>query len=380
MAVGERARGRAVGGASDRTPPPSLASPADPDAAARRLSARHERVTAGLDDLDRWLGDQVSEGIARFERLGYAHFDLMAARMVDAQAPGVASLLRSIPAELASAGWPPRVLERLAGLHLLIRAHRRLDQLSPQLAATVRSRIGYPVSKDGVRAGPGIHDDWLAVGAVDTVESRLQARRVWLWGTASQRWAQWLTFAAPGQSLDSSIVMGRQLIATLHFYPGAAQYRALVTEADDRRQTDHPGLEHPAASDVGPESPGLSPSDGTGAPTEMQRPGGPPAVDCAHAQRQFAALVSADPWADRMPVALKVVITAPDQPGEPWQARDDHGARRPLVTGLDRPWPLLAQTVRGPATIFGEWSTGGFRPLSVLADDHGRCFTTAVLA
>ena len=76
-------------------------------------------------------------------RAGYAHFDTMAARMVDAQAPGLAGMLRSIPAEFASVGWPSRVLEQLGALHLLIQAHRRLDDLPSDLAATVRARIGY---------------------------------------------------------------------------------------------------------------------------------------------------------------------------------------------------------------------------------------------
>ena len=62
-------------------------------------------------------------------RAGYGHFDTMAARMVDAQAPGIAGMLRSIPAEFASVGWPSRVLEQLGALHLLIQAHRRLDDL-----------------------------------------------------------------------------------------------------------------------------------------------------------------------------------------------------------------------------------------------------------
>ena len=101
---------------------------ADPAAAAKRAAARAERVAAGLDELDQWLCDQIRGGIAGLERAGYAHFDTMAARMVDAQAPGVAGMLRSIPAEFASVGWPSRVLEQLGALHLLVQAHRRLDR------------------------------------------------------------------------------------------------------------------------------------------------------------------------------------------------------------------------------------------------------------
>ena len=102
--------------------------------------------------------------------------------MVDAQAPGVAGLLRSLPGELAGEGWPGRLLEQLGALHLLVQAHRRLDELPPDLAATVRSRIGYPVSKADVLASPALQDHWYAVGAVDSIEYRLDTRRVWLYG------------------------------------------------------------------------------------------------------------------------------------------------------------------------------------------------------
>jgi hypothetical protein len=154
---------------------------ADPAAALKRAAARAERVAAGLDELDQWLCDQVRSGIASLDRAGYGHFDAMAARMVDAQAPGIAGMLRSIPVEFASVGWPSRVLEQLGALHLLVQAHRRLDELPADLAATVRARIGYPVSKSDVLASPGDVDHWFAVGMVDTAEYRLPG------GSAIQR-------------------------------------------------------------------------------------------------------------------------------------------------------------------------------------------------
>ena len=100
-----------------------LAAPKDPEQAARTAARRQDRVTSGLAELDVWLRDQVRTGIAGASADAYRRFDGMAARMVDAQAPGVAGLLRSIPGELALEGWPERVLEQLAALHLLIQAH-----------------------------------------------------------------------------------------------------------------------------------------------------------------------------------------------------------------------------------------------------------------
>src|SRR3954447_1432172 len=59
----------------------------DEAAAAQRAAQRAGRVAAGLAELETWLQDQVRTGLAT---AGYGHADAVAARMVDAQAPGVA--------------------------------------------------------------------------------------------------------------------------------------------------------------------------------------------------------------------------------------------------------------------------------------------------
>jgi SWIM zinc finger len=321
-------------------PPGELA---DPAAAAKRAAARAERVAAGLDELDQWLCDQIRGGIAGLERAGYAHFDTMAARMVDAQAPGVASMLRSIPAELAGVGWPSRVLEQFGALHLLIQAHRRLDQLPVDLAATVRARIGYPVSKSEVLALPGVVDHWFAIGMVDTAEYRLDTRRVWLHGASSDRWALIMSFAPPGGPLDDTVMAGHLLHARLHFYPGSGQFRALVGEQTSAR--------------AGPTM--------------------PPAESFAEVRARFAQLVAADPWAARMPA---VIIAAPIPKTAPWRLRDSSGECCEVIDLTDEPWPLLARSGGEPIAVFGEWTPRGFRPMSLLGSDATEPFSTAVVA
>ena len=316
---------------------------ADPAAAAKRAAARAERIASGLDELDQWLCDQIRGGIASLERSGYAHFDRMAARMVDAQAPGVAGLLRSIPGEFASAGWPNRVLEQLGALHLLVQAHRRLDQLPADLAATVRARIGYSVSKAEVLARPGVLDHWFAVGMVDTAEYRLDTRRVWLYGAASGRWAVLMSFAPPGGALDATVMAGHVLHARLHFYPGSGQFRAQVGEQ----------------------------TSATAGRTM------PPAEYFAEVRARFARLVASDPWAVRMPAVIKAV-PVPD--AGPWRLRADNGSCCDIVDLPEEPWPLLARSAGEPIEVFGEWSVRGFRPLSLLGTDATEPFSTAVVA
>ena len=316
---------------------------ADPAAAAKRAAARAERVAAGLDELDQWLCDQVRGGIAGLERAGYAHFDRMAARMVDAQAPGVAGMLRSIPAEFASVGWPSRVLEQLGVLHLLIQAHRRLDELPADLAATVRARIGYPIGKAEVLALPGLVDHWFAVGMVDMAEYRLDTRRVWLYGAASGRWAVIMSFAPPGGSLDDTVVAGHLLHAPLHFYPGSGQFRALVSEQ----------------------------TTATAGATM------PPAETFADVRTRFAQLVASDPWAARMPAVIKA---APVPSPGLWRLRAADGEYCKIIDLAEEPWPLLARSGGEPIEVFGEWTSRGFRPLSLLGTDATEPFSTAVVA
>ncbi len=80
----------------------------------------------------------------------------MAARLIDAQAPAAAGAVRRLGG-IAGIGpqWADRLLGELGLLRLLVAGHDRLAELPPELAATVRSRIGFPVATEDVLAGPG---------------------------------------------------------------------------------------------------------------------------------------------------------------------------------------------------------------------------------
>ncbi len=306
-------------------------APPDPEAAAQRAAARVERVQAGLAELERWISDQLRGGLADWERTGWAPFEAVAARMVDAQAPGVAGMVRGIPALLRGDDWPGHALDALAALHLLIAAHRGIDRLPPDLAATVRARIGYPVAKATVLAEPGVIDHWWALGSVDVLEGRLESRRVWLWGTTTRRWALLLSFAVPGAGLDAGVSAGDLVSAALHFYPGAGEYRALVGEQWV-----------------------------TSAPPDV------PGETFRQARERWAALIAADPWASRMPVVLCGAAVGPNDPGSRWRLRDPDGTAVDLVSLGRDPWPLLALSAGEPVPVFGEWERRGFRPLRVV--------------
>ncbi|GFJ90753.1 hypothetical protein Prum_043950 [Phytohabitans rumicis] len=266
---------------------------------------RADRVAAGMQELDRWLLDQISHGLAGAERSGYGPYEAMAARLVDAQAPGAANAVRRL-GRIAGVGaqWADRLLGELALLRLLVAAYGRVGELPDPLAATVRSRVGIPVPTEEVLAGPPLRDRWHVLGQVELADDRLITRRTWLRGTDSGRFALLLAFAPPGQALPADTVPGTAIDADLCWYPGALPMRAVFAH---RHAVLQPGT----------------------------APAGAPAI--REALAGWTAAVAAEPWCESVPMLLAGVTPTDDR-----HLVDAAGDAVPLSAGHDEPWWLLA--------------------------------------
>jgi hypothetical protein len=310
--------------------------PKDAAAAARRAEQRAERVAAGLAELQVWLGDQVRAGLTAARAAGYGHAEVIAARMVDAQAPGVASVLRRLSAiPMSGDGWPGRLLAEYGLLHLLARAHQQLPALPPPLAAVVRSRVGYTTGREDVLATPPVTDRWQVLAVRDVLDGQIPARRVWLRGQHTGRFALLLSFAPAGNfsGVEAALIPGLELDADLHFYPGQPELRAVV------------GTRH-------------------GSPAVAGRP--PGADDLTGLLDAWSAALAQDPWLTEWP-ALVTGVPVPGEPG--WQLADRAGLAVPLL-GQESRWPLLAVSGGQPVCLAGEWTPAGLIPLTVWHDDQ----------
>ena len=274
--------------------------------------------------------------------------------MVDAQAPGVAAVLRGLSEVPGSGeGWPGRLLGEYAQLHLLARAHQRLGDLPPDLAATVRSRVGYPTSRQDVLARQPVTDHWVVLGVRDLLDGQVPGRRLWLRGRDSGRWAMLLTFAAPGraggaggwQDPDTARLRpGTELHASLHYYPGQPALRATVGErhAEPVRSASRPV-----------------------------------AGDAAALLAGYAAGLEQDPWLTVWPALLTGTPVPPDgaraldggRPGNRWRLVDPGGVALPLAD-RESLWTLLAVSGGHPVTVAGEWHPDGLLPLAVWHRDR----------
>ncbi|MEU7055267.1 SWIM zinc finger family protein [Streptomyces sp. NPDC046197] len=319
----------------------SASGAADPEAARRRAERRAERITAGATELEQRLADLLRGGLATAEQAGYGLWEETAARMVDAQAPGLAARVRELGAIPSSGpGWPVRLLEECALLHLLDQGWLRRERLPDGLAGTVRSRVGLPSAADG----PPVRDRWLVLAQYDTADAKLTTRRIWLYGADSTRTALLLSYGAAGRAPELSLPVGLAVEAEVSAHSGGGQLRGTLGER-------------------------FAPA----APTRIR----PRGVTTAQAAARYGEALRDDPWLESVPVTLDQVVPVPD--GDSWQLADaDADSALPLAPAARaRPglWRLVALSGGAPVTVFGECGHRGFTPLTAWPEGDGEAVT-----
>ncbi|EPH42423.1 SWIM zinc finger family protein [Streptomyces aurantiacus] len=310
-----------------------------PDAARKRAERRAERVTAGATELERRLSDLLRGGMAAAEQAGYGLWEETAARMVDAQAPGLAARVRELGAVPGSGpGWPARLLEECALLHLLTSGWLRRDELPDALAATVRSRTGLPAPAQG----RPLRDTWQVLAQYDTADSKLTTRRIWVHGENSGHTALLLSYGAAGRAPALALPVGLSLDAELVPYAADPASRQLRADLGEQFTAPSPATGHP---------PGIPPAD---------------------AAVRYGEALRDDPWLESWPVTLGEVVPVPD--GDTgWQlAHPGSGLALPIdrsAASRSGLWRLVALSGGAPLTVFGECGHRGFTPLAAWPHD-----------
>lgn len=330
-------------GATPSDAPGDTAQPRRAREQSKRAAQREGRVSAGLDELERWLGDLLRQGLVATQSQPARFWEHMAARMVDAQAPGIARRLRKMSSIVASGeGWAGRLLEQAAMIHLLLKSYRRLDHLPAPLQADIRATIGWTLKEDDLRNEAGARDTWLVLGRYRYEEDRLRTQRAWLRGQHTGQTALILDFAYGDQPFDVSLTPGQAFEGEVCFYPGATPTRACVKT----KTSDVSPFPAPAAADACFDS----------------------VLD------RYATAIAANPWLDAIGAVIAGVT--PAQREGDWRARDAQGRLLPIDRRFTRPecnlaWSLLALSGGKPMTIFGEWDGNALLPLSAHTPDAG---------
>lgn len=314
--------------------------PVDAAAQVRRAKQRESKVSSGVEELQRFLGDVARQGLAAAQSQPSRHWESVAARMVDAQAPGLARMVRELGDVVNSGpGWQSRSLRRLGRLHLALSGYGRLDALPVESQLDLRTEIGWTQSREEVLAQEGEVGTWLVVGQRVEEEDRLTVQRTWLLRQQDGRFALILHFAAGNQPMDTSLLIGTQFNGELVYYPGATPLRAIVKSQPSQ----------------------LAPLDGCP---------GSPTIDSA--LDSYALALAANPWLAHWPMALAgISLLQPRSDASAdlvWSIKDTQGASLPLKMRANDGWILAAVSGGEPVSLIGEWDGEQLAPLGVAAN------------
>jgi len=318
------------------------AAPADPAAAAKRVEKRLKRMKEGGEEMERWLSDQVRNGIATFPQLSSSHFTSLSSRLVDAQVPGLANETARLESLVHSGeGWPRRVLAQLGRMQLLAEGLKNYDSIPIGLQGDLRAYLGWSFEKEEILAyQPHVQDEWSVLGQTFIEHERLWERRTWLFGSNGKA-ALLLDFAHGSRTFPVPLVPGIRFKAALAFYPAAFPLRALLAE---------------------------TPASATVVSTPF-----PAYPDFNTAFEEIATALAANPWLYNIPLAIEGVT--PVYQNDQWLLRDSKGAIIPLASQRLDAWELLAVSGGKPLRVFGEWNGDSLHVMSFWAD-HFHTFST----
>jgi hypothetical protein len=304
----------------------------------KRKQDRLSRVQTGIEELELFISDLMRQGIGTVKKQPFAFWKSRAARLVDAQAPGLARLVSECAEIIArSSDWEDALIDKLATINLICRAFLKLENLPPELKADVLTAIGFNQSQDELLSGAGkcLDDLWLVVGQYSYTQDRLRVQRNWLWGKGGQS-ALVLGFAHGTAPFDTMLIPGLFYRGELVFYQGSLPQRALIKSKQSE----------PA---IAPFVSGL------------------PSVGAALSS--YASDLAKTPWLDTVPFLLEEVIPLRTSGGK-WWLVDKEKNGLPLIVKEETGWQLLSYAGGLPLSLFGEWDGTTLKPLAAMKDGN----------
>lgn len=307
--------------------------PADEKAQAKRREKRSGRVAEGMGFLRQWLADLVRQGLADAPIRDFGYWETAARRMIDAQAPGLARVLRQCGQDAArGVSGQASLLDRLGRLHLLLAAADQPFPDDPSLRAEVDQWLGYTVPQETVLAGAEVTDRWFVAGRTVEEEDRIITVLTWFRGARSGRWACWIQSAPAQQPVFTPMPLGRWLEGSLCFYPGVQPVRAVWKN-----------------------------------PPMVVDGGGEILTESVEAMlARYAALQAENPWRVQMPFCISAV--AAESAGQACLVEAE-GAALPLAASPALTHSMMAVDGGCPAAVCGLWDGGRVLPLAMA--DHG---------
>jgi len=277
--------------------------PVDEKAAEKRRVQREGRIDDGVALLQQAILDLTREGLASSAARDASAWENLARRMIDAQAPGLASAARHIAdTVLRDASVDEELPLELGRLYLLLHAAGNRESLDEVARTEIDAQLG--ARSDESTRFP-VEDEWFVAARHVEERDRLITSASWLFGKQSRRWARVLRFAPVPQTVVEPWPVGSTVKAVLQFHPGLFPLRA-TPDGDglaSRQRIDD--ISDPGLEDL---------------------------------LTRFASALAASPFVRSLPFLMRLrpqgrLLIDETSRALPWYATDDHALRIECIAG-----------------------------------------------
>jgi hypothetical protein len=307
----------------------------DPVAQAKRQENRFKRIEDGSEDLKRWIKDIVRNGLLTLPAKEPGYFETMARRMVDAQAPGLAGMVRSLgEINFYREGWQTPFLDQISRIFLVLHGLSRMDELPTDMQEEIKTQIGFLQNQETLKAEDGLRDHWFVLAKNIEKEDNLTIEQNWLYGCQSNRFALFLQFYVRSQLPEINLMPGTFIDAAVVYYKGSNSIRALIK--------DHHVIQK---NDVL-----------TGIPS-------------FHAVAEvISKQISVNPFLSQFPVIIDDVYLV--QRGDQWLLKDSLGNGVAISPKFKSIWNMLALSGGKKLKVFAIGKENEYEPIGVWIDNH----------
>lgn len=238
-------------GEDDSASQPSIAAVQEEDskasdpAALARAEAQRKRnqerrealVMEGIASMDQWIADQLERGLAGFDQRASQECAVLAKRLVDAKAGGLANRISAVPSmvfAVAEDHRPDVAARALTAAYLIGQAYSRQDNLPEALKADVRQAVGWTMTREALFEDASllrVEGNWRVMATRDEVQAdRLRRIETWLELVGEDRRSAVLIDFVPvsGGATGNMYLPGEMLDAELVFYPSPVPLRAQI--------------------------------------------------------------------------------------------------------------------------------------------------------
>lgn len=320
----------------------------DPKAEARAAAARDRSrlaretaISGGIEELTLWLPDQVSAGAATFVTTSGTACRMMAQRLFDAKAGGLAVLVDSLPSRLMALPESRRsiaAVKELGAIHIIAEAYLRQELLPERLKEDVRQAVGWNTTRETLLAdetAEKVETTWRVwLTRVELQPDKLRRIETWLHGDGRDAVLIDYVPVSTGAA-RSGYAVGDTFSSEIVYYPSTVPLRALISRA-------------------------TSGCDLTDDPLAI------PDRTLAQAFDEYGAALSLKPWLGDYPLFFKGARIR--RAGTRFYLVDGDVCLPINETQTDAVWPLLQC---GKIDGAGLWN-GEFMTLSWLETDLGR--------